>query len=171
MDRFDSNGRIVPAIKSGAMTNTLMVCMGNICRSPMAQTIARKLAADANLSQQLRFDSAGTHAHRLGEWPDPRVKATLSRHGYEMELLRSRRIATQDFQHFDLILAMDADNLSDLRRLCPPEYSYKLRLLLDFAEGLTENEIPDPYYGNVQGFERVLELCEAGVKGFLKQWS
>jgi protein-tyrosine phosphatase len=73
-----------------------------------------------------------------------------------------------DFQNFDLILAMDADNLQELKRLCPSELQYKLGLLLDFAEGLAEKEVPDPYYGNEQGFERVLDLCEAGCKGWVK---
>lgn len=153
------------------MTNLLMVCMGNICRSPMAQIVAQKLAADAMLSQQLKFDSAGTHAHRLGAPPDRRAEVALIRHGYEMGRIRSRRITPQDFQHFDLILAMDASNLTDLRRLCPPEHSNKLRLLLDFAEGLNETEVPDPYYGNAQGFERVLELCEAGAMGLIKRYA
>ncbi len=135
----------------------------------MAQAIAQKLAADAGLSQQFKFDSAGTHAHHVGERPDARAQATLSRHGYNVGSIRSRRISVQDFRHFDLILAMDANNLADLRRLCPPEHLYKLQMLLEFAEGLTETEVPDPYYGNAEGFERVLNLCEAGVRGLLKR--
>jgi len=135
----------------------------------MAQSVAHRLAADAGLSQQLKFDSAGTHAHHLGERPDSRAQATLTRHGYDVGRNRSRRITPHDFQHFDLILAMDGSNLADLRRLCPPEHSSKLRLFLDFAVDLNETEVPDPYYGNAQGFERVLELCEAGIKGFIKQ--
>lgn len=161
----------VSAIESGAMTNLLLVCMGNICRSPMAQTIAQKLAADASLSRQLKFDSAGTHAARLGSRPDPRVEAALSRHGYEVGRTRSRRITPRDFLHFDLILAMDEGNLVDLQRLCPPEHSHKLRLFLDFAEELNETEVPDPYYGNAEGFERVLYLCEAGARGLIRHLS
>ena len=137
----------------------------------MAQTIAQKLAADASLSRQLKFDSAGTHAARLGSRPDPRVEAALSRHGYAVGRIRSRKIAPQDFQHFDLILAMDASNLADLQRLCPPEHSSKLRLFLDFAEELNETEVPDPYYGNAEGFERVLHLCEAGARALIKRLS
>ncbi|HAL39696.1 MAG TPA: phosphotyrosine protein phosphatase [Polaromonas sp.] len=153
------------------MTKLLMVCMGNLCRSPMAQTVAEKLAADAGLSQQLKLDSAGTHAPHLGERPDPRVEVTLSRRGYEMGRIRSRRIAPQDFQHFDLILAMDASNLAELQRLCPLAHLSKLRLFLDFAEGLNETEVPDPYYGNSEGFERVLDLCEAGASGLIKHYT
>lgn len=153
------------------MTKLLMVCMGNICRSPMAQTVAEKLAVDAGLSQQLKLDSAGTHAPRLGERPDPRVEVTLSRRGYEMGRIRSRRIALRDFQHFDLILAMDASNLAELQRLCPPAHLSKLRLFLHFAEGLSEIEVPDPYYGNAEGFEHVLDLCEAGAGGLIKHYT
>ena len=153
------------------MKNLLMVCMGNVCRSPMAQTVAQKLAADAGLSQQLKFASAGTHASRLGERPDPRVELALSRNGYTLGHIRSRRIVQHDFQHFDLILAMDASNLAELRRLCPPGQLSKLRLFLEFTEGLNETEVPDPYYGNAAGFERVLELCEAGASGLIKHYT
>lgn len=137
----------------------------------MAQTVAQKLAADARLSQQLKFDSAGTHAHRFGERPDLRAEVMLSRRGYEVGRIRSRRIAPQDFQHFDLILAMDASNLAELQRLCPPAHLSKLRLFLDFAEGLNETDVPDPYYGNAEGFERVLDLCEAGARGLIKHYT
>lgn len=158
----------VSEIESNSMKKLLLVCMGNICRSPMAQAVAQKMAFDAGLSKQLRFDSAGTHTQRDGERPDPRVVQTLSRHGYEIGRIRSRRIAIQDFTHFDLILAMDANNLADLRRHCAPENQGKLRLFLEFAEGLVSPEIPDPYYGSAEGFERVLDLCEAGAKGLIK---
>lgn len=153
------------------MTKLLMVCMGNICRSPMAQIVAQKLTADALCSHHLKFDSAGTHALRLGEPSDPRAQATLSSHGYDVGRIRSRKITHQDFQNFDMILAMDARNLSELRRLAPPEHLNKLRLFLEFAEGLDETEIPDPYYGNREGFERVLALCEAGARGLIKHWT
>ena len=153
------------------MTKLLMVCMGNICRSPMAQIVAQKLTADALCSHQLKFDSAGTHAPRLGEPSDPRAQATLSGHGYDVGRIRSRKITQQDFQNFDMLLAMDARNLHELQRLSPPEHLNKLRLLLEFAEGLDETEIPDPYYGNREGFERVLVLCEAGARGLIKHWT
>ena len=149
------------------MKHVLMVCMGNICRSPMAETVGRKLASDAGLSPQLKFDSAGTHAHSVAMRPDPRADAALLRRGYELGRIRSRRVVLPDFQKFDFILAMDLDNLQELQRQCPPEFQYKLRLLLDFADGLTGKEVPDPYYGNDQGFERVLDLCEAGCKAWV----
>ena len=135
----------------------------------MAQAVAQKLVLDASLSKQLEFDSAGTHTQRLGERPDPRAAHTLSRRGYTVGRIRSRKITMHDFLHFDLILAMDASNLADLRRLCPPENHGKLHLFLEFAEGLDQAEIPDPYYGNTQGFDRVLDLCEAGANGLVKR--
>lgn len=133
----------------------------------MALTVGQKLASDAGLSHQLKFDSAGTRAHQVAARPDPRAEAALRRRGYELARIRSRRVVLPDFQKFDFILAMDSDNLQELQRLCPSELQYKLRLLLDFADGLTGKEVPDPYYGNEQGFERVLDLCEAGCKGWL----
>jgi protein-tyrosine phosphatase len=152
-----------------AMKKVLMVCMGNICRSPIALAVARKLAADAGHENHFEFDSAGTHTHRAGERPDPRVMLTLSRHGYALERFRSRKISPSDFSKFDLILAADARVLADLQQLCPPAHKDKLRLLLDCAQDLGETDIPDPYFGNTEGFERVLHLCEAGARGVLKQ--
>ena len=144
--------------------------MGNICRSPMAEAVARKLAGDANLSQRWKFESAGTHAHQAGERPDPRTVASLSRRGYDVGRTRSRRITQSDFQNFDLLLAMDLANLAELQRLCPAEHLGKLKLFLEYCgqSGVAGGtEVPDPYYGNLEGFEKVLDLCEMGVKGLL----
>lgn len=151
------------------MTKLLMVCMANTCRSPMAQAVARKLAVEAAVEPPFDVDCAGTHAHHLGERPDRRAALTLARHGYEMGRVRSRRIAVQDFESFDLILAMDISNLTELRRLCPLEQMHKLHLLLDFAEEVEEVEVPDPYYGNQEGFDHVLALCEAGARGLIRR--
>ena len=137
----------------------------------MAQAIAQKQATEARLVTQFEFDSAGTHAHHMGERPDPRAQAALIRHGYDAGHIRSRKVTAQDFLDFDLILAMDAHNLNELQRLCPLENQHKLRLFLSFAEGLGDADVPDPYYGNAQGFERVLELCEAGAKGLLRHYN
>ena len=133
----------------------------------MAQTVARQLIANAGLAKQCRVDSAGTHAHHAGERPDPRAEDVLLRRGYAPGRLRTRKVTAQDFQKFDLILAMDSSNLTELRRLCPPEHAGKLKLLMDFAQDAQETDIPDPYYGNIQGFERVLNLCETSVKGLV----
>lgn len=152
------------------MTKLLFVCMGNICRSPMAQAIAQKMAFEARLTPYLEIDSAGTHAHHQGARPDPRALALLLRNGYDASRIRSRQITTQDFQDFDLVLAMDSNNLMALKTMCPPHKLHKLKLFLTQAETLDDTEVPDPYYGNLAGFERVLTLCEAGAKGLIKHY-
>ena len=155
------------------MTKILMVCMGNICRSPMAQVVAARTAALAAGDAPsglgpLVFASAGTHANHVGERMDPRAAAALAARGYLAGKGRSRRVCEADFEKFDLILAMDRDNLVSLQSVCPAPHHGKLRLLLDFADGLHGQDVPDPYYGNAQGFERVLDLCELGAIGLLK---
>ena len=117
----------------------------------------------------MSFASAGTHAHHIGEQPDARAIAALTRRGYRSSKIKSRRITAHDFSQFDLILAMDNSNVQALSRLCPAEHQHKIRLLLDYAEGIADKEVPDPYYGNAAGFERVLDLCEAGVRGLIGQ--
>ena len=146
-----------------------MVCMGNICRSPMAEAVARQMVANAGLSARLAFDSAGTHANHVGGRPDPRAAAALIRRGYKVGNLRSRRITPADFQRFDVILAMDNANFAELRRFCPPEHTRKLDLFLAQVDGLPQPEVPDPYFGSVQGFERVMDLCEAGASALINR--
>ena len=148
-------------------TKLLMVCMGNVCRSPMAQIVTLHLAQQTGLAREMQVDSAGTHAGRSSEPPDPRAKAVLSARGYPIGKSRSRQVTEQDFGRYDLILAMDQSNLNDLRRMCPNEHTHKLRLFLEYANGLDAQDVPDPYYGSVQGFERVLDLCEAGARGLI----
>lgn len=145
-----------------------MVCMGNICRSPMAKIVATRYAENAGLGQKLYFDSAGTHAQHTGERPDTRAKTVLEKRGYKFDKSRSRRIQEKDFQNFDWIFAMDCSNLLELQRLCPPQYAHKLKLFLDGVEESNLDEVPDPYYGNLAGFERVLDLCETGARNLVK---
>ena len=149
------------------MTKILMVCLANICRSPMARAVAQQMARDSGRAAAFEFDSAGTQAPQAGERLDPRAKAVLSNRKYETGNARSRRVTAQDFERFDLLLAMDETILAALQRQCPPQHQNKLRLLLTFAPQLGLTEVPDPYYSNLAGFEQVLDLCEAGVKGLL----
>jgi protein-tyrosine phosphatase len=149
------------------MRNILMVCTANICRSPMAQIVATHLAERSGLSRDVRVDSAGTHASKGAPQPDGRARAALEKRGYAVGKGKSRRIEPKDFDRFDLILAMDRSNLKNLLALCPLEYRPKLRLFLETAKQTGPEEVPDPYYGNAEGFERVLDLCEAGVGGWL----
>jgi protein-tyrosine phosphatase len=150
------------------MTQILMVCMANVCRSPMALAVAQQLTRNQGRVGKLRFDSAGTHvpgAKRI----DARGQAVLLKRQYTPGKTRSRQVSAQDFERFDLILAMDKANLAALRRLCPPALHDKLRLLMSFAPEQGIAEVPDPYYGDLAGFERVLDLIEAGIKGLLAQ--
>lgn len=153
------------------MKKILVVCMGNICRSPMAQVVLNSLAVRDGMGSSLSIDSAGTHASHFGEKPDPRGTATLLRRGYEMGRIRSRKVSEQDFSRFDLILAMDASNLAAMRQVCPPEQAHKLNLFLEFgapaAKTAGTSDVPDPYYGNAAGFEHVLDLCELGARQIL----
>ncbi len=147
-----------------------MVCMSNVCRSPMAQMVTLHWVEQAGLARNIQIDSAGTHAGRGSDRPDPRVKTVLSGRGYAIGKRRLRQVSERDFSRYDLILAMDQAILSDLRRMCPADHTHKLRLFLEFAQGVDRRDIPDPYYGNVEGFERVLDLCEAGARGLVAHW-
>ena len=144
-----------------------MVCMGNVCRSPIAQFVTAHLATQAGMATTIQVDSAGTHAGRGGEPIDPRARTLLTQRGYPVGKGRARQVTDKDFERFDMVLAMDQANMNQLRQLCPREHSHKLRLLLEFAPATGTLEIPDPYYGSIQGFEKVLDLCEEGVRGLL----
>ena len=150
------------------MTRILLVCMANVCRSPMALAVAKQRVGVMGLGKEFDFDSAGTHARRTGERPDPRAVSVLLSRRYTLGKTRSRQVTVQDFERFDLIVAMDETNLAALHSMCPPPHRDKLRLLLEFAPELGMCEVPDPYYGSLAGFDRVLALCEAGVEGLLK---
>ncbi len=132
-----------------------MVCLGNICRSPTAEAVLRRKLHAAGLGARVEVDSAGTGSWHIGSPPDARAQRHAARRGYDLSGLRARQVSADDFQRFDLILAMDRDNLADLQRLAPDEPARaELRL---FAEV----EVPDPYAGGPDGFERVLDLVEA----------
>lgn len=148
--------------------NVLMVCMGNICRSPLAHGLFEDLVEKAGLSDRIRVDSAGTHAYHVGEEPDPRSQQTGRRHGIDLSRQRARRVADEDFERFDYILAMDRDNFGILMRSAPPEQHHKIRLFLEFAPEMSAEEVPDPYYGGVDGFDRVYDLVEAAAAGLLQ---
>jgi protein-tyrosine phosphatase len=145
----------------------LFVCLGNICRSPTAEGVLRTLAAREAPELRLEVDSAGTADFHVGEPPDPRTQAAGLRRGYDLAALRARVIEPADFGHFDLILAMDEDNLRVLRRRAPAHVHERLRLLLEFAPDADSRDVPDPYYGGPNGFEEVLDLVEAATRGLL----
>ncbi|MFA6313704.1 MAG: low molecular weight protein-tyrosine-phosphatase [Sterolibacterium sp.] len=145
----------------------VFVCMGNICRSPTAEGVMRALAERAGLAQIYQLDSAGTHAYHVGNPPDSRSLKAAARRGYDLSALRARQIGADDFTRFDLLLAMDRDNLARLERACPQNLRHKLGLFLEYADGCDEDEMPDPYYGGDEGFERVLDLAEAAAHGLI----
>ena len=153
---------------SGNRFSALFVCSGNICRSPTAEAIFRKLAADAGRGETVLADSAGTHGYHIGEPPDPRAQAAAAKRGYDLSGLRARRFEHADFQRFDLILAMDRDHHSILLRMARPPAARKLKLMMSYARRFKEEDVPDPYYGGPLGFERVLDMLEDAAQGLLE---
>jgi len=145
----------------------LMVCMGNICRSPTAEGVLRHKLRQAGLHELVVVDSAGTHAYHEGEPPDHRSQRHAFQRGYDLSALRARAVAEADFEHFDLILAMDWDNFALLEEQCPPEHRGKLKRLAEFARRHDSPVVPDPYYGGANGFERVLDLIEDACDGLI----
>lgn len=158
--------------KTGAgICRVLMVCMGNICRSPTAEGVLRGRLRAAGLDAWVEVDSAGTHAYHLGEPPDERSQAHAARRGYDLSAQRARAVEAADFERFDLLLAMDWDNLALLQADCPPQHARKLRRLMEFAPGAGSAVVPDPYYGGEAGFEHVLDLVEAACEGLVDHLS
>jgi protein-tyrosine phosphatase len=145
----------------------LFVCTGNICRSPTAEGVFRHVVAKAGLADRIVIESAGTHGYHVGEAPDPRTQQAAARRGYDLSELRARRVERRDFSDFDYVLAMDETNVQFLERLCPPEHAHKLRLFMEFGPDTALREVPDPYYGGADGFERVLDLAERASAGLL----
>jgi len=148
----------------------LMVCMGNICRSPMAEGVLRSKLAAAGLADAVAVDSAATHGFHRGGPPDPRAVAQARLRGYNLAGQTSRPVQAADFERFDLLLAMDRQNLDALRARCPAAWHGRLALLLaQSAQPLDTDEVPDPYYGAVSGFDRALDLIEPACDGLLLQ--
>lgn len=150
-------------------TRILFVCLGNICRSPTAEGIFRKVVADARMQDRIFIDSAGTGGWHIGKSPDARAVSAAKTRGYDLSSLRARQVAAADFEAFDFILAMDHANLSDLQSMKPALYQGHLGLFLDFAEHSHHREVPDPYYGGAAGFDLVLDLIEDASAGLLRQ--
>jgi protein-tyrosine phosphatase len=172
--------------RDGQVTRLLFVCLGNICRSPTAEGVMRKLVEQAGLRDRIELDSAGTGAWHVGNPPDGRATDAARARGIALEG-RARQIGPRDFEEFDLVIAMDGENVRDLRRLAPGrEAREKVRLLREFdpASGVGTDgqpsrplarrvagdlDVPDPYYGAGDGFEEVLDLVQAACAGLLAQ--
>lgn len=145
--------------------------MGNICRSPTAEGVTRALAEKKGVAAFFEFDSAGTHGYHIGNPPDARARQAAAKRGYDLAPLKARQVNTFDFDRFDRILAMDRDNLELLLQACPEEHHGKLGLFLEYASRSTKDEVPDPYYGGPDGFERVLDMIEDAADGLLDQFA
>ncbi len=146
----------------------LFVCMGNICRSPTAHAVFRKKVEEAGLADRIEIDSAGTHAYHVGEPPDRRSQQTASRRGIRMHDLRARKVDLGDFYHYDLILAMDEDNLANLLAMKPDDATAEVKLFLREYAPEHGHVVPDPYYGGPEGFERVFDMVEAASDRLLE---
>ena len=149
----------------------LFVCMGNICRSPMAEGMFRKAVRDAGLEGQIEADSAGTHAYHVGSPPDPRAQAAIRQRGVDIGGLRGRKVEDVDFERFDYILAMDGDNMDRLMQRAPARHQDKVRRLLSFSRKYPNLDVVDPYYGGPQGFEENLDMIQDAVQGLIREIS
>lgn len=150
-------------------SSILLVCMGNICRSPMAEGVLRNRLAQRARDLAVKIDSAGTHGYHAGSPPDRRAQVAAARRGIDISGLAARRVEAEDFERFDVILAMDTENLEYLLQEAEPEQHGKIRLFLDYAADSGRREVPDPYYGGPIGFERVLDLIEEAVDGLIDE--
>ncbi|MEA3404821.1 MAG: low molecular weight protein-tyrosine-phosphatase [Pseudomonadota bacterium] len=146
----------------------LFVCLGNICRSPTAHAVFRQLVREQNLEEFIEIDSAGTAAFHIGKSPDERSTQVARGRGIEMKDLRARKVDFGDFIVYDYILAMDESNYSNLRDLALPEHFDKISMFLDFAEDWEDREVPDPYYGGPEGFDRVFDMVTDASEGLLR---
>ncbi len=146
----------------------LFVCMGNICRSPTAHGVFRALVEEAGLKDRVEIDSAGTHAYHVGNPPDKRARATAVQRGIRLDDLSARAVEEADFSRFDYILAMDMDNFHNLSAICPDGLEDKIHLFMDYALEHRIREVPDPYYGGAEGFEKVFDMVEDAARGLLE---
>lgn len=150
------------------MVKVLFVCLGNICRSPTAEGVFRKLVQDEKLEHHFIIDSAGTHAYHIGEPPDERAQEACARRGIDISGLSGRKAIAADIERFDYVLAMDRENFENLIDICPPGHETRIRLFMEFAADRPEEEVPDPYFGGPSGFDRVLDMIEDAARGLLE---
>ena len=143
--------------------------MGNICRSPTAEGFFARALEGSPLAGRIEVDSAGTHGYHVGQAPDDRATTMARQFGVDISRLRSRKITLDDFERFDLVVAMDRDNLADLRAMQPENSAARLVLMMDYHPDRYPGEIPDPYYGGMEGFRYMCQLLEAATSGLLAE--
>ncbi len=151
------------------MVRVLFVCLGNICRSPTANGVFRAMVEQEGLGDHIETDSAGTHAYHTGEGADRRAFASARNRGVDLSPHRARQVREDDFHRFDYVLAMDRENYDDLMSLSPSGTADRVRMFLGFAPHLDHDEVPDPYYGGPDGFDRVLDMIEEAAAGLLEE--
>jgi protein-tyrosine phosphatase len=150
-------------------TSVLFVCLGNICRSPLAEGVFRQLVDEAGLSDRFEIESAGTGAWHVGERPDARAEMVANQHGVLL-LSTARQVTIDDLHRFDWIIAMDRENIRALRRMADSSSSSaEIHLLREFDSEAGSDEVPDPYYGGASGFETVYEMVHRACEGLLKR--
>ncbi len=147
--------------------SVLVVCTGNICRSPTGEGVLRELARKRGLHGRVRVASAGTHDYHVGDCPDPRTLKHASRRGYDLSAQRAQQVTPQHFHEFDYILAMDRTHLRILRNLAPEGAPARLGLFLEASARWRGEDVPDPYYGGAEGFEQVLDMVEEAAGRWL----
>lgn len=150
------------------MIKVLFVCTGNICRSPTAGAIFRKKVHEAHFDDVIESDSAATDDHHTGETPDVRAQLACRKRGLDISKHRARAVTQKDFEDFDLILAMDWENLTELQNRAPAPYRHKIQLLMRYANDFDAAVVPDPYYGLNEGFNLVLDYCTDACEGLLE---
>lgn len=141
--------------------------MGNICRSPTAEGVFRKLVSEQGLDHRILIDSAGTHSYHVGSAPDNRAQSAAQKRDIDLSMLRGRQFSASDFDEYDYVMVMDRSNLRDVQSLNDNSGNARVSLFLDYAQNFNEAEVPDPYYGGANGFEFVLDLIEDAANGLL----
>lgn len=159
--------RSQPTTMSKNKYNILVVCAANICRSPMAQGCLNQLLIDRGLEDLIMVDSAGTHVFKSGHKPDRRAQQVAEKYGASLKGCRARAVSAADFSLFDYVLAMDREVLGNLQAICPEDQLEKLLLIMEFVPSLGIEEVPDPYFGNLAGFEHVWSLLDHACRGLL----
>ena len=150
-----------------AKRRLLFVCLGNICRSPMAEGVFRRVAEDEGVLHLFDIDSAGLGDWHVGQAPDPRAQAAAQNRGIDISGQSARQINPADYARFDLLLAMDGSNYQELVQLAPSDERHKIRRFLDYAPHVGTQDVPDPFYGGREGFDHALDLIEQAARGLL----
>lgn len=150
------------------MINILFVCMGNICRSPSAEGFFANALQKSDHKNAVSIDSAGTHGYHVGHSPDSRAVATALNFDVDISQLRARKVSVSDFDDYDLIIAMDRSNLEDLQRIRPEGSKAELRMMMEYHPDGSPDEVPDPYYGGIEGFTYMCSLLASATRGLLK---